>query len=476
MRRRTVEAWLALMVLGAAAGASDAAATPPGPPPDPGPPYRIEGRGFVTDATHPRRPGDAPRYDLTLTLVVDPALDEISLEFADPKEPSDRPTRYFARHGRLFQVADSTGREADPRSYGDLKAPTIAALHPALVAAALRDRPENVRVLPGGGRAFAWTDEQWTIEGDPIGRRVATLTRATHSAVHGDGTEQVRYEPLGGPAGAAGRPPVRVSVTLRGRETARFDFAAAVPLAEDALPAFPAGDRGRDRSWRLAPREIRFTELAPHVFTLDLDSLFVRVLVAEFADHVFVLEGTYGTHMSDEIARAIRKRFGKPPRYFAFSHIHGQYIGGTRSWVAEGATIVVPPTTVPAVEEIVAARFESRPDALALRPRPLKVETVADRRTFEDAANALTIFEVESDHTDEYFIFWFPRARILVTGDLFFYRPGRPATGRAKKLCTAVAALGLDVERFVVSWPLSGYGTKNIFSRAEFDAACAAAP
>ena len=109
---------------------------------------------------------------------------------------------------------------------------------------------------------------------------------------------------------------------------------------------------------------------------------------------------TYGTHMSDEIARAIRERFGKPPRYFAFSHIHDQYIGGTRSWVAEGATIVVPPTTVPLVEEIVAAKFDSRPDALAKRLRPLKVETVADRRTFEDATNALTIFEVESDHTD----------------------------------------------------------------------------
>ena len=476
MRGRAERLWLILALIGAGSAAPAAGASPPGPPRDPGPPYRIEGRGFVTDGTHPRRPGDAPRYDLMVMLVVDPALDEISLEFGDPKDPSDKPTRFFSRHGRLFQVADSTGLEADPRSYGDLKAAAIAALHPALLAAALRDRPENLRVLPGGARVFAWMDELWAIEAEPARHRVASLTRAIYSAVHGDGTERVRYEPVGETAGAEARGAVRVTVTARGRETARFDFAAAVPLTEDSLPPFPAGDRGRDRSWRLAPREIRFTELAPHVFALDLDSLFVRVLVAEFADHVFVLEGTYGTHMSDEIARAVRERFGKPPRYFAFSHIHGQYIGGTRSWVAEGATIVVPPTTVPLVEEIVAAKFDSRPDALARRPRPLKVETVADRRTFEDATNALTIFEVESDHTDEYFIFWFPRARILVTGDLYFYRPGRPATGRAKKLCAAVTALGLDVERFVVSWPLSGYGTKNIFSRAEFDTACAGSP
>lgn len=476
MRGRFGPLCLAVSAMGAAGVVSANGAIAPGPPGDPGSPYRIVGQGFVTDATHPRRPGDAPRYELGLTLTVDPALDEITLEFGDPKEPAAKPTRFHARHGRLFQVADSTGREAVSPSYGDLKAAALAALHPALLAAALRDRPENVRALPGGARAFAWTDEQWTIEGDAAGHRVARLTRATRNVVHGDGIEEVRYEPAAALDGAAVRTPIRVTIAARGREIARFDFAAAVPLAEDSLPPFPAGDRGRDRNWRLAPRELHFQELAPHVFTLDLDSLFVRVLVAEFSDHMFVLEGTYGTHMSDLIARAIRERFHKPVRWFAFSHIHGQYIGGTRSWVAEGATIVVPPTTVPLIEEIVAARFDSRPDALAKRPRPLKVETVADRRTFEDPTNALTIFEVESDHTDEYFIFWFPRARILVTGDLFFYRPGRPAAGRARKLCSAVAALGLDVERFVVSWPLSGYGTKPIFTRAEFDAACAAAP
>jgi hypothetical protein len=144
-------------------------------------------------------------------------------------------------------------------------------------------------------------------------------------------------------------------------------------------------------------------------------------VVAEFADHVFVLEGTYGTHMSDEIARAIRERFGKPPRYYAFSHIHGQYIGGTRSWVAEGATIVVPLIDVPLIEEIVAAGFDSRPDALAKRPRPLKVETVADRRV--QTTNAHHLRGRARPHR-RYCIFWF-RGRILVTGACS-HRPGCP--------------------------------------------------
>ena len=50
-----------------------------------------------------------------------PALDEITLEFGD------RPTRFYARHGRPFKVADSTGREAASASYGDLKAAALAA-------------------------------------------------------------------------------------------------------------------------------------------------------------------------------------------------------------------------------------------------------------------------------------------------------------------------------------------------------------
>jgi len=63
----------------------------------------------------------------------------------------------------------------------------------------------------------------------------------------------------------------------------------------------------------------------------------------------------------------------------------------------------------------------------------------------------------------------------LLTGDLMFLCPGKPFSGRSKQLCATVAKLGLDVDTYVATWPLNGYGTKPIVTRAEFQTACEAA-
>jgi glyoxylase-like metal-dependent hydrolase (beta-lactamase superfamily II) len=82
------------------------------------------------------------------------------------------------------------------------------------------------------------------------------------------------------------------------------------------------------------------------------------------------------------------------------------------------------------------------------------------------------LYNVESGHTDEYLIVYFPRQKVLLTGDLLFYRPGKPLGDRSMKLCETVRKLGLDVETYVATWPLDGYGTKNVVTRAEIGAAC----
>jgi glyoxylase-like metal-dependent hydrolase (beta-lactamase superfamily II) len=114
-----------------------------------------------------------------------------------------------------------------------------------------------------------------------------------------------------------------------------------------------------------------------------------------------------------------------------------------------------------------------RPDALAAEPRPLRMEVVPKDWRTEDHVNAVEVYNVESGHTDEYLIVYFPRQKVLLTGDLLFYRPGQPLSDRSLKLCENVRKLGLDVETYVATWPLDGYGTKNVATGAEMRAACA---
>ena len=450
---------LACLLLGVWAVSTDAA------------PYRISGTGFVTDDGHPKNPGDLTTYNVTAHVTFDPVPGEalIVLETAPAGGQGETDTdRYHVRRGRIFQV-DDKGTEVLPGSFGDVYAAGVAALHPALVANALRERPECVRRVDDG-LVFAWNDELWTLDMDPRspGDRVAGLRYEYSSYVHGDQVLQVRYEDW--PDDRSALSPGRVVVNMLGREVLRIDFTTTE--AADSV-GIATGERERDRQWVAAEAEIVPREIAPHLFTIDLASLNMRVFVAEFSDHLMVFEGAWDPRNSDPIAARVREHFKKPVRYFAFSHLHSQYIAGTRSFVHEGATVLVPPSTAPLIESMVQQGRRLRPDALAAEPRPLSMETVPERRRIEDRVNTVEIHNVESDHTDEYFIVYFPRQKVLLTGDLLFYYPGKPLKGRSLKLCETVRKLGLDVETYVATWPLDGYGTKNIVTGAEMRAACA---
>jgi glyoxylase-like metal-dependent hydrolase (beta-lactamase superfamily II) len=427
---------------------------------EPGPtkPFSVSGKGFINDTTHPVHPGSFRPYDATIRIALDPSTGEASIEI-ETSEGGDKDTdRYYVRRGRVFQV-DDKGQEIAAGSLAEISAAAVAALHPALVASAMRENRQNVRLDRPGSYLFACNDVLWTVTTDAKSSRILNVKRREFSEVHGDGEEEVVF----------GSSPARATIRLRGGEVARFDFGAPEAVNEVTIPA---GDARRDSGHVVAANTITFSELAPHLFTIDLAPLISRVMVAEFADYVVVIEGAYNARIGDQLARAIREKFGKPIRYFTFSHLHGQYIGSTRSFVAEGATIVVPETTAPLIVDIAKAPATLQPDALSKAPRAPKIETVKTSRRLEDATNALEIYNVVSEHTDEYFVFWFPGPKILLTGDLLFYRPGKPLTGRSKRVCRTVAELGLKPERYVATWPLDGFGTKNIVSGEEMRAAC----
>ena len=419
----------------------------------------LVGKGFLTDASHPKHPGDFQKYEARLRIELDAEAGIAAIAIETGEGETKDVDRYFVRRGRTFQV-DEKGEEIAAKDLGDLSVPAIAAIHPALVDSAVAERRDQVREMPDGTRAFSWNDVLWTLSTADKGKSVATLRRSRADDLF-DVSEQIAYA----------RFPDRASVRVGDREVAAFSFEALGSIEQVEIPK---GDPSRDRGHVIEAREIAFTEIAPHLFSIDLASTSSRVFVVELAEGLAVLEGAYNARNGDLIARAIKERFGKPVRWHAFSHLHGQYVGSARSFIAEGATILVPKTTVPLIEKM-APKFASQwhGDAQMKAAAPLKLETVERSRKLEDV---LEIYNVPSEHTDEYFLFWFPGPKVLLTGDLLFYRPGKPLTGRSKRLCQTIEELGLQPERLVATWPLDGYGTKNVVTGEELKAACAPAP
>ena len=69
-----------------------------------------------------------------------------------------------------------------------------------------------------------------------------------------------------------------------------------------------------------------------------------NTLAVEFKDYIVAVEAPGSSAGADKVIERIKTAIpGKPIRYVAMTHHHGDHIGGLRSFIAEGATVVTTP-------------------------------------------------------------------------------------------------------------------------------------
>jgi len=166
-----------------------------------------------------------------------------------------------------------------------------------------------------------------------------------------------------------------------------------------------------------------------------------------------------------------RKWPDKPIRYALFSHYHPHYAGGLRALIADGDTVITTPGNEAFVRRVAEYPFRTWPDRLAKRPQPVHVETFSGRTELADTTNRLVAIDYgeHSQHTDEFVLFWFPRQRLMFeTEQGWSDGNGKLRAGRrARGLLGWCDEQGLDVQRFVQSWPMRDNPAS--LTRAELD-------
>ena len=96
-----------------------------------------------------------------------------------------------------------------------------------------------------------------------------------------------------------------------------------------------------------------------------------NTLAVGFSDHVVAVEAPGSSDGADAVIKKIKELFpGKPIRYVAMTHHHGDHIGGMRSFIAEGATVITTAANQPVIEEM--ARREQN-DRLSRQPAKARV-------------------------------------------------------------------------------------------------------
>lgn len=190
-------------------------------------------------------------------------------------------------------------------------------------------------------------------------------------------------------------------------------------------------------------------------------------LAIEMKDHIVLVDTPNGEERAlAVIAESKRLIPGKPIRYVVAMHHHWDHLGGIRTAIDEGATIVTHESNRNFIERIARAPHTINPDRLAMSNRPLRLQTVGDHATFSDGKRIIELYRMTGfEHSADLLLVYLPNERILAEADAYS-PPANPETALiapkvpyAASLCDNIQRLHLDVQTIV---PFHGNRVVNV--------------
>ena len=188
-----------------------------------------------------------------------------------------------------------------------------------------------------------------------------------------------------------------------------------------------------DEAFKIAAADYRRVEPQPDTLPEQVEKLAAGVYVVhnvagqnqnsmavEFKDYIVVVEAPGSSDGADQVIERIKQTIpNKPIRYVAMTHHHGDHIGGLRSFIAEGATVITTQANRSTVEAMAVA---PQSDRLAKNPRaPQFAFLEKGRRVLSDGTQRLELIDIgPNPHAKEMVIAYLPKQRIVFQGDLFF--------------------------------------------------------
>jgi glyoxylase-like metal-dependent hydrolase (beta-lactamase superfamily II) len=156
----------------------------------------------------------------------------------------------------------------------------------------------------------------------------------------------------------------------------------------------------------------------------------------------------------------------KPIRYIVTSHHHWDHLGGIRTGMNEGATIITYQSNKAFLERVAKTPHTINPDPLAASKKSAKIQGVGAKYVITDGNRTIELHLLTGyEHTGDMLVLYLPKEKLLAEPDAFTPPPQagtplvRTAIPYAKALYDNIQRLKLDVK---VICPLHGNRTTDV--------------
>jgi glyoxylase-like metal-dependent hydrolase (beta-lactamase superfamily II) len=210
---------------------------------------------------------------------------------------------------------------------------------------------------------------------------------------------------------------------------------------------------------------LKLVELAPNVQHVQGGT--ANNLIVAMKDFLIVFDAPYGELQSRWVIDAAKARYpGKPIKYLVLTHHHMDHTGGMRTFVAEGATLLVPSQSIEYFEKVLKYPHTIVPDELTKNPKPLKIYGIFENQTIRDETAEVRLLNFatggeadarpEGPHADGMLIGHIVNSKLVYVTDLISPR-GAPIPRSPETIAVGSTLREFDVEDDVTI--VGGHGT-----------------
>ena len=166
---------------------------------------------------------------------------------------------------------------------------------------------------------------------------------------------------------------------------------------------------------------LKLVELAPNVQHVEGGT--ANNLIIAMKDHLVIFDAPYGELQSRWVIDAAKAKYpGKPIRYLVLTHHHMDHTGGMRTFVAEGAKVIVPAGDKAYFEKDVKSPRTIAADDLQKKPRAAEIVEVKDQLTLKDDAAEIHLYNIANPHVQGFLLAHVVTANVLYVTDLISAR------------------------------------------------------